>query len=92
MSTTKKVTPPTKTAAKVAAPAKKAAAPKKDPAAEHLAKLRLSTGKRVKYSARTHEGAGTISSVYDGGRGAWVKIASKEHGDVTVRPSQVKLY
>ena len=57
-----------------------------------LEKLRKSVGKRVKYDARTHSGAGTISEVYDGKRGAWVKVASKEKGTVVVRPSQVKLY
>jgi hypothetical protein len=52
----------------------------------------LAVGKRAKYDARTHSGKGTIKNIYQGGRGQWVVVSSKEHGDVTVRPSQVKLY
>lgn len=61
---------------------------------DHLAKLRSSVGKRVQYTSRANSGKGTISEVYDGGRGAWVRVASvaARGGVVVVRPSQVKLY
>lgn len=72
---------------------KQPATKKVDLAVAHLDKLRKSVGKRVKYDARTHSGTGLISEVYDGKRGAWVKVASKEKGEpVVVRPTQVKLY
>lgn len=57
----------------------------------HLTKLKGAVGKRVKYSARTHDGKGTIAKVYEGGRGWWVTVKT-DTGDVTVRPGQVKLY
>jgi len=65
---------------------------KVDPAAAHLAKLKSSVDKRVKYNARTHTGQGTIGKVYEGLRGHWVVVKTKDNGDVTVRPSQVKFY
>lgn len=63
-----------------------------NPAEAHLTKLQASKGKRVKYEARTHTGTGTILNVYGGKRGWWVMITTKDRGEVTVRPSQVKLY
>lgn len=65
---------------------------KVDPIEAQLAKLKASKGKRAKYDARMHSGTGTIKDVYEGKRGWWVTIATKDHGDVTVRPSQAKLY
>lgn len=63
-------------------------------AAEHLAKLRSSVGKRCMYGSRSSkpfEHKGKINDVYDGGRGAWVTVLDGDNA-VTVRPSQVKLY
>lgn len=65
---------------------------KTDPKVMTLEKAKSSVGKRVQYNARTHTGKGVIKDVYEGLRGAWVTVSSKEQGDVTVRLSQVKLY
>lgn len=58
---------------------------------EHLDKLIKSIGKRCEYNARKHTGKGKIAQVYQGGRGAWVEVATADK-PVTVRPSQVRLF
>lgn len=78
--------------AKKAAPVKSASAVKIEKVQALFDKLVSSKGKRVKYDARTHTGSGVIKDVYQGGRGAWVTVGTKDRGDVTVRLTQVKLY
>ena len=51
----------------------------------------LKKGDKVKYSARTHKGAGKVLAVRDSGRGKWVDIDSDTLGEpIALRLSQVR--
>jgi hypothetical protein len=52
---------------------------------------RIKDGKRVRYSARTHEGAGKVIETYRAANNSWwVRVQNKATGSVvTVRPSQL---